>query len=77
MPKLANQSFSAPPSYERSAVDNGEFSERWTAEPAQGQDDPVEYSCPRLPRHTQKLDAPVLCTTFSPLRWSCGVGPTS
>ena len=55
MPRLANQSFSAPPSYERSAVDNRECSGRWRAEPAQGQDDPVEYSCHRLPRHTQKL----------------------
>ena len=54
MPRLANQSFFAPPSYERSTVDNGECSGRWRAEPAQGQDDPVENSCPRLPRHTQK-----------------------
>ena len=63
--------------YDGSAVDNcnGECSGRWRAKPAQGQDDPVEYSCPRLPRHTQKMDAPVQCTTFSPLRWSSGVGP--
>ena len=44
MPRLANQSFSALSSYERSAMDNGECSVRWRAEPAQGQDDPVEYT---------------------------------